>query len=317
MKKSGEGEVEYRAAIAIFKKLVADFPTVPDYRDRLGSSHRNLGNLLDNQGKRDEAETELRAALGLCQKLVADYPAIPKYRSGLASIHSSLGLRLARLRQRKQAEAEHRAAIAIQQKLVTEFPDVSAHAMALAGSYCNLGHLVSDDSPGDALPWYDRAIAVLAPLVRKEPKLVLAQHFLRNSLTGRAAALDELERYDDAARDWARASSLAGGENRALQVKLMLSRVRGGQIEPALKDAEHLARNDSPMVLYQCAGIYALAHARTGDDKQAVRAVALLRRAIARGLRGVTQLKKEPALTSLRARADFRQLLAELEAKGK
>jgi hypothetical protein len=50
---------------------------------------------------------------------------------------------------------------------------------------------------------------------------------------------------------------------------------------------------------------------------QAARAVELLRQAVAKGYRDVADMKKQPHLDSLRARADFRQLLAELEAKSK
>jgi serine/threonine protein kinase len=47
----------YREAIRLWEQLAADFPAVPDYRQRLANSHKNLGSLLRSLGKRPEAET--------------------------------------------------------------------------------------------------------------------------------------------------------------------------------------------------------------------------------------------------------------------
>jgi len=101
------------------------------------------------------------------------------------------------------------------------------------------------------------------------------------------------------------------------QMRLMMSRARTEEFEPALKAADQLARSDSAPMVYACACAYALAHARTKDDKYAARAVELLRQAVAKGYRDVADMKEQPHLDSLRARDDFRQLRDELEAKSK
>jgi hypothetical protein len=100
-------------------------------------------------------------------------------------------------------------------------------------------------------------------------------------------------------------------------MRLMMSRAGTEEFEPALKEADQLARSDSGLMVYGCACAYALAHARTKDDKYAARAVELLRQAVAKGYRDVADMKKRPDFDSLRARDDFRQLLAELETKSK
>jgi serine/threonine protein kinase/Flp pilus assembly protein TadD len=81
--KRAEAEKEYRQALALYEKLAADFPAVPEYRHDLASSHNNLGALLAGLGKRAEAEKEYRQALALYEKLAADFPAVPQHQIDL------------------------------------------------------------------------------------------------------------------------------------------------------------------------------------------------------------------------------------------
>jgi serine/threonine protein kinase/tetratricopeptide (TPR) repeat protein len=316
--KFAQAESQYRAAIEIQKKLADDFPARPDYRLHQADTRNNLGMLLRALGKPDQAETEHRAALDIHQKLAAEFPAAA-HRHGAAHSRNLLGSALRVQGKRQEAEREYRAAIAVQQKLLSDFPAVPDYAIALGGSLCNLGHLVRQDGRrNDALVLYDRAIATLSKLVQKDPALATPRRFLRNSHDGRATTLDQLERYKEAAEDWANALNLAAAhEKTGFRLQLMRSRVRAGQITAALEDADLLARSESGNLVYVCASVYALAHAGTKDDKQAVRAVELLRRAIAKGFRDVAHLKKNKDFASLIARDDFRKILAELKAKKK
>jgi hypothetical protein len=91
----------------------------------------------------------------------------------------------------------------------------------------------------------------------------------------------------------------------------------GQGLEPALKDADQLAKTDLKEVVYNSACVYALAHAKTKHDKHAVRAIELLRQAVGKGYRDVAHLRKDADLDSLRPRDDFRQFIAELEAKAR
>jgi len=310
-------QVEYRAAIVIRKKLVADFPRTPDYRSRLATSHNNLGYVLVGLGKRDEAEAEHRAALEINQKLVAAFPDIPEHRVDLAASHGGLGILLADWKKRDLAETEYGIAIDILKKLVADFPGEPKCCVRLAGNYCNLGNLLREAGRrSDALDRYDQAIATLVPVLQKESRLALARQFLINSRRGRAGTLDELMRYAEAAEEWARVLGLDGNYKTYHQTMLMFSRVRAGQIEAALKDAEQLAKVDSALVQRNCACTYALAFAKTKDEKHALRALELLRAAVAKGL-PVAMLKNNPDLAPLRDRADFRELIASQEKKQK
>jgi tetratricopeptide (TPR) repeat protein len=62
----------FSQASAAASKLVADFPTVPNYRQELARSHNNLALMLVSQGHQAEAEEHYRQAIELKKNLVAD-----------------------------------------------------------------------------------------------------------------------------------------------------------------------------------------------------------------------------------------------------
>ena len=64
----------FRLARDGYKKLVADFPAVPRYRQELESSHNNLGLLLAGLGKGPQAEQSHRQALTIGESLAAELP---------------------------------------------------------------------------------------------------------------------------------------------------------------------------------------------------------------------------------------------------
>jgi tetratricopeptide (TPR) repeat protein len=309
-----QADTEYRAAIDLHQKLVAQFPADPDPRFHLGLSRNGRGALLRALAKPAQAESEVRAAIDLHRQLATDFPAVPKYRYELAASHNHLGILLRELGKPEQAETAYRQAVDLHKQLASDFPATAAYAIECAGTVCNLGGLVRDtDRPREALALFDQAITTLTPFVEKELKVVSTRQYLRNSYRGRAEALDLLRRHDDAVKDWERALSLSPEAHKtSYQQHLMVSRARAEQWPAALKDAEQLAKTSFAGVLYDCACVYALAHAKTKDDKQAGRAVELLRLAVAKGYRNVTHLKKDADLDSLRNRDDFRQFMAEL-----
>jgi hypothetical protein len=70
--------------------------------------------------------------------------------------------------------------------------------------------------------------------------------------------------------------------------------------------------------LYNAACVYAVVAAREPvGNRHAGQAVEVLRQAVAKGYKDAAHLKTDPDLAALRGRADFRQLVADLEAKAK
>jgi len=96
--------------LTVYTQDDPDFPTVPDHRSDLASSHTNLGELLKNQGKGADAEEQFKKGLALREKLAADFPAVPDYRRDLAGSHHNLGVLLADLGKRAEAEEQTRVA---------------------------------------------------------------------------------------------------------------------------------------------------------------------------------------------------------------
>jgi serine/threonine protein kinase/tetratricopeptide (TPR) repeat protein len=326
-----EAEAHYRQALALQEQLAADLPTVPEYRQELARSHYNLGILLKGLGKGPEAEAEYRRALALGEQLTADCPTVPQYRKELADTHHSLGILLAEWGKRPKAETEYRQAIALGERLVADFPQVPPYAVALGGTYCNVGNLLLDEGqPAQALEWYAKAIRVLQQALDRTPG-VQARQFLRNSYLNRARALARLGRHAEGVPDWDRAIALDEGPMRpTLRLWRATALAYAGEDSKATSEVPEVLRAGTPDagLCYNAACVYAAAAARAARaapahtsslraEQHSRRAVALLRDAVARGFQNVADLKENPDLEPLRARADFQQLVADLEAKQK
>jgi serine/threonine protein kinase/tetratricopeptide (TPR) repeat protein len=312
-----EAEAAFRRAVDLHEKLAAEFPAVPEHRTELASSHNNLAVLLAQLGKRPEAEAVLRRAVDLQEKLAAKYPAVPECRRDLALSHNNLGALLANLGKWSAAEVAHRRALDLREKLAAESPAVPGYRTDLGSSQLNFGELLrKSQQPQQALEWFGKAITTLAGVLRQVPGDVSTQRFLRNAHGGRAQTLDALQRHAAAAADWDKAVELSPPQERtSLRLSGAASRVRAGQVGPALREVEELAKNADADTLYNAACVYALASAAAPGhkDKYARRAVELLRQAVAKGYRNIEHLKQDEDLSSLRGRDDFRKLVAEIE----
>src|SRR5262249_45322449 len=146
--------------------------------------------------------------------------------------------------------------------------------------------------------------------------------FLRNSHWGRAQALTQLGRHAEAVQDWDRALELDEGPNRpTFRLSRAVNLAQLGQDQQATTEVEAVLQAGPPTAdrLYDAACVFALSAGKAGDpavqERYAARAVALLRDAVAKGYNKVAHLKKDSDLDALRQRADFQQLLADLEAK--
>lgn len=91
MGRSDQAESAFRAALAIQDKLVADFPTVPDFRADLAISYGNLGSLLHGLGHNDQAVSACRTAMIIWEKLVAEFPGVLDYVVGLGGMYGTFG----------------------------------------------------------------------------------------------------------------------------------------------------------------------------------------------------------------------------------
>ena len=146
--------------------------------------------------------------------------------------------------------------------------------------------------------------------------------FLVLSLLGRAQTFDDRKQHAEAIKNWDKALELSPeAEQPRARMKRAVSRVRAGQVDTALKEAEELSKIQNAAILYNAACVFALAADRRDEpggslskEDCAKRAVALLQQAVAKGYKDVEHLKKDDDLKALREREDFKQLVAELEA---
>jgi tetratricopeptide (TPR) repeat protein len=318
------------------ERLAADFPTVVEYRLQLAAAHHDRGSLLERLDRPGEAEVAYRLAVDIRERLVTEFPGVPGYRQQLAQTHNNFGNLLKNWGKYDEADIALRRALEIREKLARDFPDVAEYALDLGASYCNVGHLVRDTGdPEAALDWFQQAIARLEPLVTREPGLMPATRFLRNSHWGRATTLDVLGQHAEATRDWERALELDDGSARdELRAAFAGSRLRGSQKEKdsagclaAAAENESLQRTDT-VWLYDAAcfrGVTAAviledANTEAADAARLAReqgdlAMDWLHKAVAAGFTDVDHLQQDSDLDALREREDFKKLLAELEAK--
>jgi tetratricopeptide (TPR) repeat protein len=265
----------HRDGLAILEKLVDELPGEPEYRQDLAYSYNGLALILSPLGRVEEAEAAYRKAIGVREKLIQDRPGNPTYRADLAVNHSNLG---------------------ILEKLCADFPTNSSYAVLLGEAAHNRGSLLRQGQPEAALECYAKALTSLQTVLETTPEDRAARRWMREILRDRAVVLSRLKRQ--ATKDWDRALDLANG----------------------LADAPEPA----PHNLYEAARVYALASllattdARPGE-RSASRAVALLAKARDAGYfkepAVAERLKTDPDLDSLRSRADFKRLVAGLEAR--
>jgi serine/threonine protein kinase/tetratricopeptide (TPR) repeat protein len=320
---AAEAEALMRQATALADRLTAEYVAgPPHHRRNLAAGYYNFALLLRDQGRFGEAEAYCQKALPIWTKLSAAFPAVPQYRLELAAGYNEQGNLLRALGKRGPAEAAHRQALGIREKLAADFPAMVAYRIDLGGSQVNFGHLLRESNQSEqALAWYAKGIASLERAIEQAKGDATARLYLRNAHAGRAEALSELKRYADSLPDWDKAMDLSPWTERPMvRLGRATSRVRAGQVDAAIKDAEELARMAPPEILYNAACIFALAADRpkeagsvTSKEECAKRAVALLRQAVAKGFKDVQQMKSDDDLKAMRQREDFRKLLADLE----
>jgi hypothetical protein len=132
--------------------------------------------------------------------------------------------------------------------------------------------------------------------------------------------LEKLNRPADAAKDYGRLAELVEGPQRAMhQFQRVLFLARAADSTQAVAEADVLAKMPEATgdMLFDLARICAWASTVSKDDDQkrernAARAVALLRQATERGFGDLAKIKSDDDLRPLRDRQDFKKLLQTL-----
>jgi serine/threonine protein kinase len=314
-----QAEAEYRKALKIRKQLAAQFPAVPRYRYKLGSSHHALGYLLMNCGRPEEAKPEYDQSLPLLKQLAAESSDNSEYQLSLGGLYCDTGAVVRKIGVAADGLPWYEQAIRTLAPLVKREPGLARARTFLRNSHISRATLLMELGRfPEAQPDWDRALELTGQLDQKA---------LCNMYWDRASALMKWDRFADAIKDWDLAlkhdNGSLGAEIRIMRA-LCLARVNPAK---ALAETETLLQAGSlpPPVIYYAAWVYALCSAKAEDaaarKAYADRAVALLQQAREQGCFKnpvfATHMKTLPDLEPLRARADFRKLLAELEASKK
>jgi tetratricopeptide (TPR) repeat protein len=276
--------------------LAADFPSRPEFRAELAMSHGNRGNLLHLTGRLKEAEKEFEQALSIHTQLAAEFPNRPEYRQSIAAGHHNRGLVLIDMDRLKDAEKDYDQALDMRKQLAAEFPNQPDLRNEVANTGVHLANLHLQQGNWAAarrllLEGRPHHLAAL----KANPRNPSYRQFYRNHLN-------------------------------------CLIRVHAGLLEQAeAAGAAETCRNlgwDAPGDAYDAACFLSLcipivAKHDNLDDKQrkeaakfySEAAMKLLCEAVGKGYKDAAHMKKDTDLNPLRQRADFQNLLAELETQ--
>jgi serine/threonine protein kinase/tetratricopeptide (TPR) repeat protein len=293
-----EMERTYRDAVTNLRQLVDDFPATAKFRQDLAICLMNWAIFLANSNRPAAAEPVYRDALLLAQRLTDDYPTMLDYQSTLAVVQSNLGVFMRRTNRWPEAEAYYRDALAIRRRLAADVQATAASHNALANTLVNLAELhmaqkqfrTSCELLEEALPHHEVAL-------RAAPRNPNFRAYYGNNRHNLASSLLQLGDYAGA----------AAAAEQLLQIG----------VDPAktsymaacfLSRCTTLAEKDSKLEADQ---------RKQKAESYTQKAIAALRVALQNGYKDVEKLRKDEDLDALRARKDFQELVAQLEAKAK
>jgi tetratricopeptide (TPR) repeat protein len=156
-----EAEQDLRTAITLQRRLVEDFPAIPDYRFDLSRSVKTLGWLLRSTNRPAEAGAAFHEAIAIAERLANDHPTVHYYRARLAESYQTLGQFLAEQGQLSQAEDAYRRSVDCSERLIVELPDVPAHRRLLRETCFHFASLLRTSGRSDEeAVVYRKALAV-------------------------------------------------------------------------------------------------------------------------------------------------------------
>jgi serine/threonine protein kinase/Flp pilus assembly protein TadD len=129
-----EAKKNHEKAFVLAKKLVADYPQVPDSEFELAQQQHELGVTLRTMGRRAEAEPLYQQSIASLNKLVKQLPRKQTYKKELALCWIDFGLIQEDARKEKEAEEAFAKAAAAMEELVRDFPSVLEFQAELASS---------------------------------------------------------------------------------------------------------------------------------------------------------------------------------------
>jgi tetratricopeptide (TPR) repeat protein len=339
---AGAAAATFRRAVRIQDELEAVSSANAGFRWQRARTRNNLAALLfraglgfDEAGRLfDEAGRLFDAARAGFEALAVDFPSVPDYRRERAIALTNLGMLCgARPAGGPTPVDLYRLALVDLRRLVGEFAEVPDHRLKLGLACLNLGIILRPDRPEEADRSLVEAVSTTGQLVAEYPQVPEYQAALGRALTERAVLMaglgrgpEELDLLDAAIQSLTRAVK---GNLREATYAQFLVEAHNHRIEQFLKLGRHAemaaearklaevspGRPDGHLYAATClARCVELAGTASGEvaETYARDAVAALRRAFERGLRGEGHLDK-PAFAPIRERPDFRKLREDIK----
>jgi len=217
----------------------------PDEARRRALAHKNLGDVLFDQGHLDRARSEYASGVAIAQRLVERDPTEPSSQFLLATNHQKLGRALRE--QGKYAEAmEHlRSSLAIARKLVERHPDALPAQMCLGKSHYALGEALAAAGKTEAALTEHRAgLEVAQKLASQHPddsdvaESLLLHHTRLAVLLEAQGELDDALAHYQTALDMSQQLVARDATNVRWQRKLAMNQINVGDVLKSKGDVE-------------------------------------------------------------------------------
>jgi serine/threonine protein kinase len=204
-----EAEQDYDQALVIYQQLAADFPSRPEFRRELATSHTNRGELLRVTGRFKEAEQDYDQALSIQKQLAAEFPSRPEFRRELATTLHNRGYVLYQTGRLKEAEHNDEQAVSINRQLAAAFPSRPEFRDTLAKNLLNRGAVLATTGRlTEAEQDFDQAVSILKQLAAEFPSRPEFREALSSSYKNRGNLLSVTGRLKEAEQDYDHAVSI-------------------------------------------------------------------------------------------------------------
>ena len=201
-RQSGHGadaEASFARAIEIRRKLVAEYPHLDTFRDRLAWSHVELAIVQRDAKRPTDAEASFRKALDLRVELARENPQAQGYQDNAAASHVDVGLVLRARGRPGEAESWFQKAIEIRARLVRDYPTVGQYQDGLAWCYTDRGLAEHEAGrPAEAIASHGRAIEIRRRLVHDHPTIAAYRDRLAATYEDLARSQQDNGRLPDA-----------------------------------------------------------------------------------------------------------------------
>jgi serine/threonine-protein kinase len=277
----------WERAYELHRELVRKRPRSLDYQNLLGVDELAGASLRSAQNRNADALELVEHAQQIFTGLVAANPSIVGYRGNLAEAQLSRANTLVRMGRRPDALQASQQAVATARSVMEMEPTSSRQTLYVRCSKQRADVLMSEQRTGEALAILRDACRVQESVAGADPQSVYHRSTLATTLASFGNAAVATGEREEARQAFLRAADL--------------SRSLGAQF---------------PGQRYNQACFTALAiplSPPAARDSMAAAAVALLRQAIDAGYGDRQHMAKDSDLDPLRARADFRQLMARSE----